>query len=273
MQRNTLPRHRLAGGGWAHPYGHGPFSPFLYADGGDDAGSGSGSSDTGGTGDSSDGAGDGSGSGDGGDSGADGGGQGSGDSGSAKSSSQAKDGDDDAAKVRRLTKELADARREAGKSRNDAKKQAADEAKSDVLKEIGKLLGFVKDDGPPDPAKLAEQIAAKDSAIAEREAAIRGKDVELAVWTRADKLKARAGALLDSRSFVKAISDLDPGAKGFTTALDDAIKAAIKDNPTAFAATAPAGKSGGDLSGGTGEGNAKKRSTSLSGAVGSHYQT
>ncbi|AGK78629.1 hypothetical protein SFUL_3711 [Streptomyces microflavus DSM 40593] len=38
-RKNTL---RAAGGGWAHPYGHGPFSPFLYADGGDGGGSGSG---------------------------------------------------------------------------------------------------------------------------------------------------------------------------------------------------------------------------------------
>ncbi|MFD4273815.1 hypothetical protein R2B67_26235 [Streptomyces cyaneofuscatus] len=38
-RKNTL---RATGGGWAHPYGHGPFSPFLYADGGDGGGSGSG---------------------------------------------------------------------------------------------------------------------------------------------------------------------------------------------------------------------------------------
>ncbi|MGW5409019.1 hypothetical protein [Streptomyces spiralis] len=268
MQRKTLPRHLLSGGGWAHPYGHGPFSPFLYADGGDGDGSGSGSGDTGGTGDGSgDGTGDGSGSGDGDDTG-----QGAGDSSAGKGSGQSKDGEDDAARIRRLEKELTAARQEAGKSRNDAKKQAAQEAKDNVLKEIGKLLGFVKDDGPPDPAKLAEQITAKDTTIAERDATIRTKEVELAVWARADKLAARAGALLDSRSFLRDIADLDPSAKGFTTALDDAIKAAVKDNP-AFAAAQSAGKSGGDLSGGTGEGKAKKRSSSLSGAVGAHYQT
>ncbi|MFD5903593.1 hypothetical protein ACFWHG_19135 [Streptomyces microflavus] len=46
-RKNTL---RAAGGGWAHPYGHGPFSPFLYADGGDGGGSGSGGGNGGGDG-------------------------------------------------------------------------------------------------------------------------------------------------------------------------------------------------------------------------------
>lgn len=267
MRKKTLPR--LAGGGWAHPYGHGPFSPFLYADGGDGDGSGSGSGDAGGDGS----AGDGGGTGDGGDSGGDSG-QGSGDGGSGKDTGQGKDGkgDDLSATVKRLEKELADARKDAGKARTDAKKQAADDAVAALTAKLGKALGLVKDDSPPDPAKLAEAIAQKDTTIAERDTALRTKDVELAVWSRADKLSAKAGSLLDSRSFLRAISALDPTAKGFTTALDQAIKDAVKDNP-AFAATAPAGKSGGDLSGGTGEGTAKKRSTSLSGAVGSHYQT
>jgi hypothetical protein len=267
MQRNTLPRHRLSGGGWAHPYGHGPFSPFLYADGGDGGGSGSGGDATE-TGDGGQGAGGAGGSGDGGDSGSGDGGQGTGD-GAGKSGGQ---GEDDTAKIKRLERELHAARSEAGKSRNDAKKQAADDAVKALTQQLGKALGFVKDDTPPDPKALAEAITAKDTTITERDSTIRGLNVELAVWGRAEKLAARAGALLDSRTFVKAIADLDPSEKGFTTALDDAIKAALKENPS-FAAAAPAGKSGGDLSGGTGEGAAKKRSGSLSGAVGAHYQT
>ncbi|MGY0023747.1 hypothetical protein ACVHNB_32860 [Streptomyces sp. YJ-C3] len=262
MPKKTLPRHRLSGAGWSHPYGHGPFAPFLYADGGDSEGSGSGEGNGDGGADTGNGDADGAAGagGTGGDAGAD--------------TGQGKDGksDDSAATIKRLEKELADARKDAGKSRTDAKKQAADEAVTKLTQQLGKALGFVKDDTPPDPAKLAEAIAQKDTTIADLNTTLRTKDVELAVWSRADKQSAKAGALLDSRSFLKAISELDPSAKGFTTALDDAIKAAVKDNP-AFAAAAPAGKSGGDLSGGTGEGTAKKRTGSLSGAVGAHYQT
>ncbi|NUS78471.1 MAG: hypothetical protein HOV70_20045 [Streptomyces sp.] len=269
MQKNTLPRRRLAGGGWAHPYGHGPFSPFLYSDGGDGGDSGSGSGDAGETGDGGDGgSGDGGGTGDGGNSGQGDGGQAGGDGGSGKG----KDGEDPAATIKRLERELHAARSEAGKSRNDAKKQAADDAVKALTQQLGKALGFVKDETPPDPKALAEAITAKDTTIAERDSTIRGLNVEIAVWGRAEKLSARAGALLDSRSFVKAIADLDPSEKGFTTALDQAIKDALKENQ-AFAVAAPAGKSGGDLSGGTGEGAAKKRSGSLTGAVGAHYQT
>ncbi|MCG7203964.1 hypothetical protein [Streptomyces arenae] len=271
MQRKTLPR--LAGGGWAHPYPIAPFSPFLYADGGDGGGSGSGSGDAGGDGgdggSGDGGTGDGGGSGDGGNSGGgDGGsGGGQGDGGKGKDG-----GEDDATRIKRLERELHAARLEAGKSRNDAKRQAADDAVRALTQQLGKALGFVKDDTPPDPKALAEAITAKDTTIAERDASLRTKDVELAVWARADKLSAKAGALLDSRSFLRAIGDLDPAAKGFTTALDDAIKAAVKENPS-FAAVAPAGKSGGDLSGGTGEGGAKKRTGSLAGAISDHYQT
>ncbi|MFI9339973.1 hypothetical protein ACIG0D_01655 [Streptomyces sp. NPDC052773] len=266
MRKRTLPR--LAGG-WAHPYPTGPFSPFLYADGGD--GDGSGSGDSGGNGDS--GQGDGGGSGDGAGSGSGDGGQGTGDGGTGKSG-QGKDSEALAATVKRLEKELAEARRDAGKARTAAKQQAADDAVKAITQQLGKALGFVKDDAPPDPKALAEAIAQKDSALSEKEAALRAKDVELSVWARADKLGAKAGALLDSRSFLKAISSLDPSEKGFQSALDQAIKDAVKDNPTVFAAAQPAGKSGGDLSGGTGEGAAKKRAAGgLAGAIAGHYQT
>ncbi|MFB7776917.1 hypothetical protein [Streptomyces bauhiniae] len=261
MQRKTLPRHHLlAGGGWAHPYGHSPFAPFLYADGGD--GDGSGSGDGGGTGDG--------GSGDG--TGGDGDGSVSGDSGKGSDSNGSGQGDDLAATVKRLEKELAEARKDAGKARTDAKKQAADDAVKALTQQLGKALGFVKDDTPPDPKALADAITQKDTALSQKDAALRAKEVELAVWARADKAKARAGALLDSRSFVAAISELDPSDKGFTAALDKAIKDAVDENK-AFASAPPAGKSGGDLSGGTGEGATKKRSGSLSGAIANHYQT
>ncbi|MGW1267541.1 hypothetical protein [Streptomyces sp. NPDC002491] len=262
MRKKTLPR--LADSTWAHPYGQAPFSPFLYADGGDGDGSGSGSDGTGGTGEGGDGSGGDEGSGDGGNS--DGGG-----TGTSASSAKGKDGEDDAAKVKRLERELHAARSEAGKARNDAKKQAADEAVKSLTQQLGKALGFVKDDTPPDPKALAEAIAQKDTAIGQKDAALRAKDVELAVWSRADKLKARAGALLDSRAFVASIAALDPSDKGFTAALDKAIKDAVDENK-AFAVTPPAGKSGADLSGGTREGSAK-RGGSLAGAISNHYGT
>ncbi|MFG2780818.1 hypothetical protein ACGFY7_23560 [Streptomyces prunicolor] len=265
MRKKTLPRlGGLGGSGWAHPYGHGPFSPFLYADGGDGDGSGSGSGDAGGDG----GSGDGGGAGDGGDSGDGGTGDG-GDSGKGKTG---KDGEDDAAKVKRLERELAAANREAGKARTDAKKQAADDAVAALTKQLGKALGFVKDDAPPDPKALAEAIAQKDTALTEKDAALRAKDVQLAVHARAEKHQAKATALLNSVSFLASIKDLDPSATGFGADLDEAIKKELKNNPT-VAATQSAGKSGADLSGGTGEGAAKKRSGSLAGAISDHYQT
>jgi len=121
--------------------------------------------------------------------------------------------------------------------------------------------------------KAGRTAAAKEAqaALEERDARLREFSIRDAVRDRADKHGAKAKLLLDSVSFRQKIADLDPDAKAFGTSLDEAIKAAVKDNP-AFAAQ-PAGKSGADLSGGTREGAAKKRSGSLSGAIANHYQT
>ncbi|MGW3330608.1 hypothetical protein ACWDF9_08710 [Streptomyces rubiginosohelvolus] len=260
MDKKTLARRNFAAGaGWAHPYGHGPFSPFLYADGGDGDGSGSGSGDGGN--------GDGQGAGDGGGGDGDGGSGGTGDAGAGKGG---KDGgaDDSAATITRLEKELADARKDAGKARTEAKKQAADDAVKEITKKLGEALGIVKGDEPPTAEELTKALADRDSKLSEKDAALRAKDVELAVYGRAEKHKAKASALLDSRSFVESISGLDPTATGFGKALDDAIEKALKANPSL--AITPAGRSGGDLSGGTGEG-ATKRTGSLAGAIKDHY--
>ncbi|MCX5229678.1 hypothetical protein [Streptomyces sp. NBC_00233] len=263
MPKRTLARHAgLHGSGWAHPYRTGPFDAYLYADGGDGDGSASGSGADQSGGQAADQAGQHSGQTD--------------DTGSApgqgSGSTSGKDGGEDhATAVKRLEKELADARKEAAKNRTTAKQQAADEARTALAQEIGKALGLVKADEAPDPEKLAAAIAEKDTALTAKDADLRARDVELAVWSRAEKAGAKASALLDSRSFVKTLAGLDPAEKGFTKALDDAITAAVKDN--ASFAVQTASRSGGDLSGGTGESGAKQRSGSLAGAIQNHYQT
>ncbi|MFC8267808.1 hypothetical protein ACFUIZ_19055 [Streptomyces cinereoruber] len=249
MHTRTLARHSHPTG-WAHPYATGPFDPWLYADGGDGDDSGSsddaGDGDDGSTDDTAD-------SGDGQD----------GDSGDTTdtagrkpapkpaSSKGGKSGEDPAAQVARLTKELEDARKDAGKARTEAKRQAAEEAKASLVQELGKALGLVKDDdkdaAPPDPAKL--QAAIESATAAHRETAI-----ELAVFKGASKHGADPSALTDSRAFMAKLGKLDPSDEGFTKKVGEAIKAAVADNPKLKAAgQVSAASASGEFTGGTGE--------------------
>jgi hypothetical protein len=156
MRKPILLRNHL--GTWSHPYGAAPFG-VLYADGGDGDGSGSNSDaggDAGGTGDAgtSEGGGDGAGADSGDDTGK------TTDTGAGAGAGTAGGGEDLAAKVARLEKELKGANAEAGKARTDAKKKAADEERARITKELGKVLGLVEDDkdAAPDPAKLTAEI-------------------------------------------------------------------------------------------------------------------
>ncbi|WP_171110593.1 MULTISPECIES: hypothetical protein [unclassified Streptomyces] len=250
MRKRTLPRHSLnefGGTGWAHPYPTGPFDPYLYADGGDggDSGSDSGDGDgDGGTGDSGD------------DDGA--GGTGDDDTGDddgakddkpkPKPPAKKDDGEDPAATIARLQKELKAANGEAAKARTSAKKAAADEARTEIVQELGKALGLIKDDkdAPPDPAALTAQI--ERATAAHRETA-----VELAVYRGASKYGADPDALTDSRAFLRSIKDLDPSDEGFAKAVQAAIKKAVEDNPKLKAAGQAPARSSGDFSGGTGD--------------------
>ncbi|MEU7400004.1 hypothetical protein [Streptomyces sp. NPDC044948] len=238
MQKRTLPK--LAGAGWAHPYGHGPFDPYLYADGGDGDDSGSGSDDNGDDSGADDGQDDDAGRTGDDDTGADDEGKGE----KPKPKPPAKKDEDPAAELDRLRKELKQANGEAAKARTTAKKAAADEARTEIMKELGKVLGLVEDDDktPPDPAALKAQI---ESATA----AHKSTAIELAVYRGAGKAGVDPDAITDSRTFMKSIQDLDPTDEGFAKAVTVAMKKAAEDNPKLKAASQAPARTSSDFSG------------------------
>lgn len=154
--------------------------------------------------------------------------------------------EDTAAQIARLEAELANARKEAGKSRVTAKQRAADEARAELAQQIGKALGIVDDDTPPDPDQLAQQLAAE-------QARARQTAVELAVYRTAREAGGDPDALLDSRQFAAAVADLDPAD---TDAITAAITAAVEANPRLAAQRQPAGpaRGGAEFSGPPSEG-------------------
>jgi hypothetical protein len=273
MNKHTLARVRLDGAGWAHPYSTGPFSPVLYADGGGDGG---GSGSSGGDGDGGSallGAGAG-----------DQGGQQSGQSGSQSGSQSGQSGSADPwaafqwdGKVDSLPPDVAkvirEAREEAGKSRTIAKQNAAEEARKELLATISKAVGLGSDDAPPSPEELTRQLQESHHARTTAEEQAAAAAIELHIYKTAQRLGANADALLDSRAFCDQIDSLDPSdPKAFNAAVERTINEALGRNPNLRAQSV--GRSGGDLSGGTGEGTAQKRGAGgLAGAITNHYQT
>ncbi|GHA28704.1 hypothetical protein GCM10010372_30630 [Streptomyces tauricus] len=244
MQKRTLARHGLRAG-WAHPYATGPFDPYLYADGGDGDDSGSNSGDGDGDGGGSDDDQDDD------DAGGTGNGDGQDDAGKddkpkPKAPAQKPSDEDPAATIARLQKDLKAANADAGKARTTAKKQAADEARNEIVQELGKALGLIKDDkdAPLDPAALKAQV---ESATA----AHKSTAIELAVYRGAGKAGVDPDAITDSRQFMASIQDLDPTDAGFAKAVAAAMKKAAEDNPKLKVQTAPK-RTSSDFNGGAG---------------------
>ncbi|MBN1174557.1 MAG: hypothetical protein JXA67_20480, partial [Micromonosporaceae bacterium] len=125
-------------------------------------------------------------------------------------------------------------------------------------------------DGKTDPAEqLKAALAERDTAAA----AARQTAVELTVYRTAGKAGADPDALLDSRTFLTAVAELDPAGADFADKVTDAIKTAVKTNPKLAAATAPAGqgpaKQGADITGG---GSTKQRPAGLGAAIAARMQ-
>lgn len=157
-----------------------------------------------------------------------------------------------------------DARDGEAKARTNAKAQAATEAaeqaKAEMAQTIGKALGLVKDDEAVTPEKLATDLEAEQKARTDTAR-------ELAIYKASGAHNADPAKLLDSRSFLDTVKDIDPTDAEKIAA---AIKTAVDNNASLKAARA-AGQSSADLAGGSGEGKAKPGS--LTEAIGQHYGT
>lgn len=162
------------------------------------------------------------------------------------------------------------ARDEAAQNRikaRDAQKAAEDAAAQNtaLIQSIGKALGLVKDDDgegdAPDAEALAQQVAESQAKAAE---AAR----ELAVYKAARGANADPDKLLDSRSFLNSIKDVDPTD---TTAVTKAVEDAVKANQS-FALGRVSGASTADTASGPGGGSAPKAAVSIHDAVTAHYR-
>ena len=150
-------------------------------------------------------------------------------------------------------------------------KKAAEDAAAAVREEfknsLAQAFGIGETDTPPTAEELATQAAerakaadekakAADAAAAKSARAEKNAQVELALYRAADAAGADASALLDSRTFLKGVKDLDPSAADFAEQVSAKVTAAIETNPRfkkASPRAAASPRSGGDLSAGNGE--------------------
>lgn len=125
---------------------------------------------------------------------------------------------DEAKKIADLETKLATAKQEAAANRR-SKDDAVKTAKTEVATLLAEALGITTDE--TDPKKLAEKLSI--ATAQSRQAAI-----ELAVFRVADAAGGNASALLDSRSFLAKVAELEATD---TAALSAAVELAVQENP------------------------------------------
>lgn len=157
--------------------------------------------------------------------------------------------------VKKLRDEAAAARVKGKEAAEQAAKEAAEKAQRELSEQIGRALGLIKDDTPPDPAELLKQAQEREQALAaERDAAaekLRNYARKDALTAAAAKVDGDLASLLDSRTVNAAIEKLDTDADDFASQVEALVSAAVESNPKlkkTVQAAAP--RSGGDMSGG-----------------------
>jgi len=133
---------------------------------------------------------------------------------------------------------IKETRGEVARSRVEAKKAAAEEAATaatkKVTEDIGRALGLITDDTPEEDKLTPEEL---QNLLAGERTSTKMARTELAVFKAASGGTFNASALLDSRSFLDSVKDLDPSD---SEAVNTAIAAAVKANPWLQADQAPA---------------------------------
>ncbi len=162
----------------------------------------------------------------------------------------------DAAYVKKLRDEAAEARVKGREAAEKAAQEAAKAAQDELTEKLGRALGLISDDTPPDPADLLKaaqeretQLAADRDAVAEQLRSYERRDALTRAATSAD---ADLEAILDSRKVSEAINKIDTKADDFLAQVAEVVSAAVESNPKLKKAPAQAAapRSGGDMSGG-----------------------
>lgn len=149
-------------------------------------------------------------------------------------------------------------------AQNRIKAREATEQMESLRTTLGKALGLIKDDDGKGEGPDAEALAAQvEKSQAEATTAAR----ELAVYKAAASNGADPAKLLDSRSFLSSIENVDHTDD---KAISAAIKAAVDGNKS-FALARAAGASTADTASGPGGGSTPKGEVSIHDAVTAHY--
>lgn len=129
-------------------------------------------------------------------------------------------------------KSLTKANKEAASYRDAAKKAKddAEAAQKDLVQNIGKALGLVKDDETPTVDTLTASLQDRDKTLTDTQAALTAQRAENAVLRYASKHKGDADALLDSRDFEKKLAAIDSTADDYPSLVEDLVKSEIDTN-------------------------------------------
>ncbi|MGW2932952.1 hypothetical protein ACWDA7_14040 [Streptomyces sp. NPDC001156] len=127
---------------------------------------------------------------------------------------------------------------------NSRKNENGKKANSDLLAKVAEALGL--DAGTkPDADQLTQQLSAS-------QAEVRQSKVEAAVLRTAARLGVDGDALLDSRSFVDSLAELDPSDSAAVEAAVNAVKSRFQKADTGASAPTPPAHSGAPISGSPG---------------------